>query len=134
MTGAIRTEVRGLARDALQTVTGWNVISAWTQDVDIASLPACAVATPQANQDLIDHDSTQAHNITLAVILKRAGRPDDIEDQLDADGDTFAALIETAINTVTRHCQLTSTATRIDRGGAQPVGTMTLQFTVTTWS
>jgi len=134
MTGAVRKDIRARAAAALGTVTGWNVISAWTQDVDITALPACAVATPQAQQDRVDHDDTQSHSITLAVILKRAGEPDDIEDELDDDADAFAPLIEAAIRNDSRDCQLTNTAVRIDRAGARPVGTLTLQFTVTTWT
>lgn len=134
MTGAIRTEIRNAARAALGAVSGWTVISAWVQDVDVTLLPACAVATPQARQEVIDHDRNQSHDITLAVVLKRAGEPDEIENVLDSDGDQFAALIEAAINTDGRMCQLTSTSTRIDRGGARPVGTMSLEFNVTAWS
>ena len=134
MTGAIRTAVRATASTALRTVSGWKEHSAWTQTTDLSALPGWGVATPQARQDRIDHDGTQEHSITLAVVLKRAGAPETLESALDADGDTFAGLVEAAVQTDSRDCEPVSTALRIDREGATPVGVLTLQFDVTTWA
>jgi hypothetical protein len=67
-------------------------------------------------------------------MAKRTGPEADILSDLDDDADAMAPLVIAAVGTGSIDCILTETATRVDRTGERPVGTLTLQFAVTYWS
>lgn len=133
MSGAIRKAVRDVAKSALGTLTGFTEFSAWQQTVDASSLPGWSVAIPQSRHNRQDNISTTEHSPQLIVIVKRTGKGDDIEDLLDTDADAITPLIISAIKSDAVDCELVETAMRIDRSGAEPVGTLTLQFQITSY-
>jgi len=131
MSGVIRKALRADARVALAGLTGFTEISAWQQTVDVSALPAWAVATPNSRHNRLSNVDNAEHTPMLMVLVKRTGVADDIEDQLDDDADLIAPLIVAAVKSQTCDCELSETAVRVDRSGAEPVGTLTLQFQVT---
>lgn len=134
MTASDRKEIRQAARDTLTAApyfAGFTAISAWVQSVDVAALPAWAVATPQERRTR-DNQTVDQRDLTLALVIKRVGGAD-IEDALDDDADAAEAVIVSALRTAFRECELAMTETRVDGDGAQRVGTLTMSFTVTYW-
>jgi hypothetical protein len=133
MSGALRKQLRQSAEQALATLTGFKAFSAWQQVVDASSLPGWAVATPNSRHVRQDNFGTTEQQPMLLVIVKRTGAPDRIENALDEDADAIAPLILAAIKTDAIDCELVETAMRVDRSGAEPVGTLTLQFQITSY-
>lgn len=134
MTGAARTALRASVASAITTAhPDLTRISAWVQTVDSDRLPAFAVATPTERHDRNTIDDIGENSLTLLVMLKRADSGADIEDALDDDADDLAPLVLTAVQSAEVDCELTETAIRVDRTGQVPIGTLTLQFTVTSW-
>lgn len=134
MSGALRKAVRSAAASALQALPGFTEFSAWQQTVDAKALPGWAVATPNSRHVRQDNIGTTEHTPMLLVLVKRTGAPDLLEDRLDDDADAIAPLIIGALKTAFADCELTETAMRVDRSGAEPVGTLTLQFQITTYT
>lgn len=136
--GAQRADIRADARAALALsarIGAMTSISAWFQVTDATPLPAYGVAVPSTSLNRTTHDGGQGDH-QLVVVIKRAAMADlveGLEDDLDADADAaLAALV--ALRSRTQDIELTQIATVIDRTGGQPVGTLTLTFTVTTWA
>ena len=133
MSGALRKSIRSAAASALQGLTGFTSFSAWQQTVDASSLPGWAVATPNSRHNRQDNIGTAEQTPMLMVVVKRTGKPEDIEDLLDDDADAIEPLIIAAIKTYEIDCELVETAQRVDRSGAEPIGTLTLQFQITAY-
>lgn len=134
MSASDRQLVRAEAKAALVAsayLAGFTEISAWAQSVDVAALPAWAVATPREMRDRVAQTRDQ-RELTLAIVIKRVGA-EDIEDQMDADADAIEAALMPALINDNRDCDLTQTETRVDGDGAQRVGTLTMAFTITYW-
>jgi hypothetical protein len=133
VTGILRKNIRAAVRTALSGLPGFSEISAWQQTVDASALPAWAVATPSSRHNRLSNVGNVEHAPMLMVIVKRAASADDIEDALDDDADTISPLILAAIKAASTDCELTETAIRVDRSGAEPIGTLTLQFQITSY-
>lgn len=133
MSGAARKAIRAAVSSALAGRPGWSEISAWVQTVDASRLPAWAVATPSERSDRDSNDGFARNDLTLIVMAKRTGPEADILADMDDDADALAPLVIAAVGTGSIDCILTETATRVDRTGERPVGTLTLQFAVTYW-
>lgn len=134
MSASDRKEIRQAARDALTVApyfAGFTAISAWAQSVDVAALPALAVATPREGRNR-DNQTVNQRDLTLALVIKRVGGTI-IEDVLDDDADAAEAVIVPALRNDYRECELAISETRVDGDGAQRVGTLTMSFTVTYW-
>lgn len=138
--GAARAALRSEARALLALTPPFaemTGISAWFQVTDATPLPAYGLAVPGTNSDRFTHETSQ-HVHQLVVVIKRtclAEQINDLEDQLDADVDAAAEALcgSGGLRTEGRDIELSQIATAIDRSGGQPVGTLTLNFTVTAW-
>lgn len=135
MSGALRKAVREAAAAPLRVLPGFTEFSAWQQSVDASALPGWAVATPSSRHERLDNINTQSHSPLLVVVVKRTGAPEAIEAALDDDADAIAPAVAAAVLQLAQtDCELVETAMRIDRSGAEPIGTLTLQFQITSYS
>lgn len=133
MSGALRKALREDAQAALAALSGFTSFSAWQQTIDASSLPGWAVTIPNSRHNRQDNIGTTEHSPQLIVIVKRTGKPEEIEDHLDDDADIITPLIVAAVKSISVDCELVETAMRIDRSGAEPIGTLTLQFQITSY-
>jgi hypothetical protein len=135
MTGAELKALRALVFGVIETLLpGVNRTTAWVQVIDADQMPAAGVSTPSVRTTRETHDGSVRDDITLMVVLKRFGTEGALENQLDDDLDLLNSAIIAAIEAASRDCELTETATRIDRQGDRPVGALTLQYAVTSWT
>lgn len=133
MSGALRKALRDAVSDAMLTLPQFQKFSAWQQTVDASALPGWAVAIPNSRHSRQDNIGTTEHSPMLVIVLKRAGSAETLEDDLDDDADEIVPLIISATKTNEIDCELVETAQRVDRSGAEPIGTLTLQFQITTY-
>ena len=129
-----RKDLRDAAKAAIAghaALSGYNVFSAWSQNIDAGSLPAFGVATPREDKTLDGLDASE-RNITLIVVFKRKGG-DDLEDVLDDDSIEAEIALLPALAAIIDATDLTGTEIRIDGDGASRVGTLTMTFRSRHW-
>jgi hypothetical protein len=127
---AIRAGLRAaLAADP--TYGAVRQISAWSQNVDAASLPIIGVVTPKEIKDL-DGLKTSERETTLLVVLKRIGG-EDLEDQLDDDSAAIEIVALTALSGMDLGAELMATDLTLDGSGERRVGTLTMTFRLRQW-
>jgi hypothetical protein len=135
MSGLDRKAARADARLVLRGLgwlAGYTEMSAWAQKVDVDTLPAWAVATPNARREAVAHDLAR-DEFSLLFVIKQVGG-ETIEDDLDDAADAVVPVVIGALRSLTRECDLTSTEARIDGDGEARVGTLSLIFTVRVWT
>lgn len=125
-----RTLVAG-AVAASPYFAGMTRLSAWVDGFNATSLPAWFVATPRERAARVSHGTSQ-RDTDLVVGIKRLGT-DDIEDVLDADSAVVEQLVIAALRTQERDCETGEINIKVDGGGEQRVGTLTLTFRITGW-
>lgn len=126
-----RTAARA-ALKALPQFADFTFLDVWAGSIDPKSLPVIGVLTP--GERVRPGSSGQfERSTTLQIALKRIGTAAALEDQLDAD----AALIEPAVMAAvwSAGVQIFPTALSIsfDTDGNKPVGTLVLDFEITSW-
>lgn len=126
-----RSRYRSIVVAALEASTrfeGFATRSAWAQNISAEDLPVFGVATPVETKDR-DSLDTSARETTLHLVIKRLGG-DDIEDVLDADSEVAETLVLEAFDTHGIQGDLTQTEIRLDGGGEQRAGALTMTFRI----
>lgn len=126
-----RSQIRASIRLTLQMLphfSGFSHRSAWAQNVDVASLPVIAVATPRESKEQSAFDMAD-RNVTAVVVIKRLGG-DALEDELDLDSVHLEAAVLQTMQTLNFGGQLESTEIDLSGSAEQRVGTLTMAFRV----
>lgn len=130
-----RRTLRLAARSALAAapaLAGFTSMSAWAQNIDAHLLPVFGVATPRETAGRDSHD-TSRREVSVMVVLKRLG-DDGLEDTLDDDADVVEPLINAALRSAERDCEMRDLSITVSGDGARRVGTLQMTFTVTLWT
>lgn len=121
-------------------LAGRKIVSAWSQDLDPASLPVVGVAVPLEEREPATMDTDQLEFRAVVVVkAKFAGASGtdgtEAEDWLDDAAEALVGPVEAALMTDgatdARGVALRSSAIEISGTGSPRVGTLTLTFGVT---
>lgn len=126
-----RARYRDIVKAALSASArfgSFTTKSAWAQNISAEDLPVFGVATPHEtkNRDSLD---TSERDTTLHLVIKRLGL-DGIEDLLDDDSQAAETLVLEALEAEGIQGDLTQTEIRLDGGGEQRAGALTMTFRI----
>jgi hypothetical protein len=109
----------------------YTIISAWAQNIDADTLPAFGVATPHEAKTIETHDSS-TRVTQLMVVLKVSGG-DELEASLDDLSEDVERIVIPTVEKPDVECVLRDTRIELDGGGANRVGSLTMDFAITNW-
>lgn len=130
-----RSAYRQAAMTALKAqprFAGFEFLAAWAGPADDKTLPIIGLATP--NERISPAAAGQYERVTLLqVALKRKGTSVSLESDLDADAAAIEAAVSAAIWVDGTQCFPTSVSATLNGEGAHLVGTLVVDFEITSW-
>lgn len=129
-----RSAYRALVRTALANdprLGEVTQLSAWAESIDIKTLPVLGVVTPSESIG-VPNRGQSARGTLLQVVLKRRGG-EDLEDLLDEDAEAIEACVVSALWADQIQCIPEELTMPINGDGQMRVGTVVINFRVTSW-
>ena len=129
-----RSEYRAIVRSALTAdprLGAVTQLSAWAENIDIATLPVIGVVTPSESVGIPARGQSERGTL-LQVVLKRRGG-EDLEEQLDEDAEAIEACVVSALRSNQIQCIPEELSLPIAGDGQMRVGTVVINFRVTSW-
>mgnify|MGYP000997319038 CR=1 FL=1 len=129
-----RSEFRVAVREALAAhsrFSGFTVLPVWRGVIDDQTLPVIGVLTPSDRRERPSRSGVTCRTL-LQVAVRRSGG-EDIEDLLDLDSEVVEAVVTQALLKMQQGCFLENTSLATNTDGRQNVGTMVMDFGLTSF-